>query len=220
LPFPTSSPIPKGMIETVLALGLGFLLGSLPCGFWLARAKGVDIRKKGSGNIGATNVGRILGKEWGYLVFALDALKGWLAVWLAAEFLQAGDTGSVLTGMAAVAGHVFSPWLNFKGGKGVATSAGVLLGLAPAVLIWTAAIWGISFAVKRIVSISSLLAATAFPFLVMWLEPGRHALLLVAFVLAGLVWYRHRDNLQRLVQGTENGFGKKTAGAGKKKRKR
>ena len=220
MPFPTSSPIPKGMIETVLALGLGFLLGSLPCGFWLARAKGVDIRKKGSGNIGATNVGRILGKEWGYLVFALDALKGWLAVWLAAEFLQAGDTGSVLTGMAAVAGHVFSPWLNFKGGKGVATSAGVLLGLAPAVLIWTAAIWGISFAVRRIVSISSLLAATAFPFLVMWLEPGRHALLLVAFVLAGLVWYRHRDNLQRLVQGTENGFGKKTAGAGKKKRKR
>jgi glycerol-3-phosphate acyltransferase PlsY len=153
-------------------------------------------------------------------VFALDALKGWLAVWLAAEFLQAGDTGSVLTGMAAVAGHVFSPWLNFKGGKGVATSAGVLLGLAPAVLIWTAAIWGISFAVKRIVSISSLLAATAFPFLVMWLEPGRHALLLMAFVLAGLVWYRHRDNLQRLVQGTENGFGKKTTGAGKKKRKR
>jgi len=220
LPFPTSSPIPKGMIETVLALGLGFLLGSLPCGFWLARAKGVDIRKKGSGNIGATNVGRILGKEWGYLVFALDALKGWLAVWLAAEFLQAGDTGSVLTGMAAVAGHVFSPWLNFKGGKGVATSAGVLLGLAPAVLIWTAAIWGISFAVRRIVSISSLLAATAFPFLVMWLEPGRHALLLVAFVLAGLVWYRHRDNLQRLVQGTENGFSKKTTGAGKKKRKR
>ena len=220
MPFPTSSPIPKGMIETVLALGLGFLLGSLPCGFWLARAKGVDIRKKGSGNIGATNVGRILGKEWGYLVFALDALKGWLAVWLAAEFLQAGDTGSVLTGMAAVAGHVFSPWLNFKGGKGVATSAGVLLGLAPAVLIWTAAIWGISFAVKRIVSISSLLAATAFPFLVIWLEPGRHALLLVAFVLAALVWYRHRDNLERLVQGTENGFSKKTAGAGKKKRKR
>jgi len=208
------------MIETFLALGLGFLLGSLPCGYWLALSKGVDIRKKGSGNIGATNVGRILGKGWGYLVFALDALKGWLAVWLAAEFLQAGDTGSVLTGMVAVAGHIFSPWLNFRGGKGVATSAGVLLGLAPAVLIWTAAIWAISFAVKRIVSVSSLLAATAFPFLVLWLEPGRHALLLVAFVLAGLVWYRHRDNLQRLVQGTENGFGKKTAGAGKKRKKR
>lgn len=219
MPFAGSSPIPKGMIETILALGLGFLLGSLPCGFWLARAKGVDIRKKGSGNIGATNVGRILGKEWGYLVFALDALKGWLAVWLAAEFLQAGDAGSVLTGMAAVAGHVFSPWLEFKGGKGVATSAGVLLGLAPAVLLATAAVWGISFAWKRIVSVSSLLAATAFPFLVLWLEPGRHALLLAALALAGLVWYRHRDNLQRLMAGTENGFGKKEKRAGKKKRK-
>ena len=220
MPFLITSPIPKGMIEAVLALGLGFLMGSLPCGFWLARAKGVDIRKRGSGNIGATNVGRILGKEWGYLVFALDALKGWLAVWLAAEFLQAGDTGSVLTGMAAVAGHVFSPWLNFKGGKGVATSAGVLLGLAPAVLFCTAVIWGISFAVKRIVSVSSLLAATAFPFLVIWLEPGRHALLLAAFVLAGLVWYRHRDNLKRLMQGTENGVGKKKAGTKKKKKRR
>jgi len=203
----------------MLALGLGFSLGSLPCGFWLARAKGVDIRRRGSGNIGATNVGRILGQEWGYLVFALDALKGWLAVWVAAEFLQVGDTASVLTGMAAVAGHVFSPWLDFKGGKGVATSAGVLLGLTPAVLAATAAVWGISFAVKRIVSISSLLAATVFPFLVMWLEPGRHALLLAAFGLAGLVWFRHRDNLHRLMQGTENGFPKKKASARKKRRK-
>ena len=219
MPFPASSPIPKGMVESILALVAGFFLGSLPCGFWLARAKGVDIRKKGSGNIGATNVGRILGKEWGYLVFALDALKGWLAVWVAAEFLQVGDAGAVLTGIAAVAGHVFSPWLDFKGGKGVATSAGVLLGLTPAVLAATAAVWGISFAVKRIVSISSLLAATAFPFLVLWLEPGRHALLLAAFGLAGLVWFRHRDNLQRLIAGTENGFPKKKAGARKKRGK-
>lgn len=219
MPFAASSPIPKGMIETVLALGLGFLLGSLPCGYWLARSKGVDIRKKGSGNIGATNVGRILGKEWGYLVFALDALKGWLAVWLAGEFLQAGDNWAVVTGMAAVAGHVFSPWLNFKGGKGVATSAGVLLGLAPGALFWTAAVWGVSFAVKRIVSVSSLLAAAAFPFLVMWLEPGRPVLLVSAWALAALVWYRHRDNLQRLAQGKENGFSKaKKTGKGKRRK--
>ena len=200
-----------------MALGMGFFLGSLPCGYWLARGKGIDIRKKGSGNIGATNVGRILGKEWGYLIFALDALKGWLAVWLAGEFLQIGDPGTVATGMAAVAGHVFSPWLNFKGGKGVATSAGVMLGLAPMVLIGTAAIWGLSFAVKRIVSISSLLAAAAFPFLVMGLEPGRPALLWSAWALAALVWYRHRDNLQRLAQGKENGF---SASKTKPKRKR
>lgn len=208
MPFEASSPIPKRMVEAAFALGLGFLLGSLPCGYWLALSKGVDIRKKGSGNIGATNVGRILGKEWGYLIFALDALKGWMAVWLAGEFLQAGDNWTVMTGMAAVAGHVFSPWLNFKGGKGVATSAGVLLGLAPAVLFWTAAIWGISFAIKRIVSVSSLLAAAAFPFLVTWLEPGRTTLLVAAWALAALVWYRHRDNLQRLAQGKENGFSK------------
>ena len=208
MPFEASSPIPKRMVEAAFALGLGFLLGSLPCGYWSALSKGVDIRKKGSGNIGATNVGRILGKEWGYLIFALDALKGWMAVWLAGEFLQAGDNWTVMTGMAAVAGHVFSPWLNFKGGKGVATSAGVLLGLAPAVLFWTAAIWGISFAIKRIVSVSSLLAAAAFPFLVTWLEPGRTTLLVAAWALAALVWYRHRDNLQRLAQGKENGFSK------------
>ena len=209
MPFGFSSPIPKGMLEVILALGLGFLLGSLPCGYWLALSKGVDIRKKGSGNIGATNVGRILGKEWGYLIFALDALKGWLAVWLAGEFLQAGDNWTVGTGMAAVAGHVFSPWLNFKGGKGVATSAGVLLGLAPAALFWTAAVWAVSFGVKRIVSVSSLLAAAAFPFLVMWLEPGRPVLSVAAWALAALVWYRHRDNLQRLAQGKENGFSRK-----------
>lgn len=211
--------MPKGMIETILALGLGFLLGSLPFGSWVARSQGVDIQKKGSGNIGATNVGRILGKKWGYLVFALDALKGWLAVWLAGDFLQAGDGWTVATGIAAVCGHVFSPWLNFKGGKGVATSAGVLAGLAPAVLFWTAAVWGVSFAVKRIVSVSSLLAATAFPFLVMGLEPGRTALIMAAWVLAGLVWYRHRDNLQRLFQGRENGFGgKKKRAKGKRKK--
>jgi glycerol-3-phosphate acyltransferase PlsY len=207
------------MIETLLSLGLGFLLGSLPCGYWLALSKGVDIRKKGSGNIGATNVGRILGKQWGYLIFALDAMKGWLAVWLAGEFLQAGDNWTVVAGMAAVAGHVFSPWLNFQGGKGVATSAGVLLGLAPTALFWTAAIWGISFAVKRIVSVSSLLAAAAFPFLVMWLEPGRPMLFVAAWALAALVWYRHRDNLQRLAQGKENGFSKlQKSGKGKRRK--
>lgn len=197
------------MVETILALGLGFFLGSLPCGFWLARAKGVDIRKKGSGNIGATNVGRILGKEWGYLVFALDALKGWLAVWVAAEFLQVGDTGAVLTGVAAVAGHVFSPWLDFKGGKGVATSAGVLLALTPMVGLLVAAVWGGTFLVSRIVSVASLLAATVFPFLVHQLDPGRPALQWLAWVLALLVWIRHRDNVKRLIQGRENGFRKK-----------
>lgn len=219
MPFGGSSPIPKRVTTRFFLFGAGFLIGSIPFGAWIARCQGVDIQKKGSGNIGATNVGRVLGKKWGYLVFLLDALKGWFAVWLAAEFLQAGDATSVLTGIAAVAGHVFSPWLNFRGGKGVATSAGVLLGLSPAVLIWAAAIWGFSFFVKRIVSVSSLLAATSFPFLVMWLEPGRQALLAASFLLAGLVWYRHRGNLQRLAQGTENSFERKRAARRKGKQK-
>ena len=114
MPFVTLSPMPRGMIEVVLALGAGFLLGSLPCGYWLARSQGVNIQARGSGNIGATNVGRVMGKKWGYLVFALDALKGWMAVWLARDFLQAGDSWTVGAGMTAVLGHVFSPWLNFK----------------------------------------------------------------------------------------------------------
>ena len=218
MPFVASSPIPRGMIESILALGAGFLFGSLPCGYWLARSKGVNIQARGSGNIGATNVGRVMGKKWGYLVFALDALKGWLAVWLARDFLQAGDSCTVGAGMAAVVGHVFSPWLNFKGGKGVATSAGVLLGLAPAVLFWTAGLWGVTFAAKKTVSVASLLAATAFPFLVMWLEPGRPALLWAAWALAALVWYRHRDNLQRLRQGVENSFDMEKQGKRKKKK--
>jgi hypothetical protein len=120
--------------------------------------------------------------------------------------------------MAAVLGHVFSPWLNFKGGKGVATSAGVLLGLAPAVLVWTAGLWGLTFAAKRTVSVASLLAATTFPFFVMWLEPGRPALLWVAWALAALVWYRHRDNLQRLRQGVENSFDLEKQGKKKKEK--
>jgi glycerol-3-phosphate acyltransferase PlsY len=95
----------------------------------------------------------------------------------------------------------------------------VLLGLAPAALFWTAAVWGVSFAVKKIVSVSSLLAAAAFPFLVMWLEPGRPVLSVAAWALAALVWYRHRDNLQRLMQGKENGFSKtKKTGRGKRRK--
>lgn len=206
MPSARFSPIPKGMTEQILGIGLGFLLGSLPFGYWLARSHGLDIRKQGSGNIGATNVGRILGKKWGYLVFALDALKGWLAVWLAGQFLQIGDDWTVGVGVVAVVGHIFSPWLNFRGGKGVATSAGVLAALCPEVLVGTAAIWGLSFAAKRIVSISSLLAAAAFPLLVIWLEPGRTALLVAAWTLAGLVWFRHRDNLRRLAAGKEGSF--------------
>ena len=190
-------------------LALAFLLGSLPFGFWLGRLKGVDVRRQGSGNIGATNVGRILGRGWGYLVFGLDFGKGWLGVWVAREWADPADFWVVTAGLFAVLGHVFTPWVGFRGGKGVATSAGVLLALTPVVGVLVAAVWGGAFLVSRIVSVASLLAATAFPLLVHQLDPHRPALQWAAWVLALLVWVRHRDNLIRLFQGKENGFKKK-----------
>lgn len=193
----------------MIPLGLAFLLGSLPFGYWLGRLKGVDVRKQGSGNIGATNVGRILGRGWGYLVFALDFGKGWLGVWLAQKIGDPADLWVVTAGLFSVLGHVFTPWVGFRGGKGVATSAGVLLGLTPMVGLIVAGVWGAVFLVSRIVSVASLLAATAFPLLVHQMDPGRPALQWAAWVLALLVWIRHRDNVKRLLQGKENGFGKK-----------
>lgn len=192
-----------------LPLGAAFLLGSLPFGFWLGCLKGVDVRTKGSGNIGATNVGRILGKGWGYFVFALDFGKGWLAVWVAQKIGDPSDVWIVTAGLFAVLGHVFTPWVGFRGGKGVATSAGVLLALTPMVGLLVAGVWGGTFLVSRIVSVASLLAATVFPLLVHQLDPGRTALQWVAWVLALLVWIRHRANVKRLLQGKENGFRKK-----------
>jgi len=196
------------MHSHIVTLGLAFLLGSLPFGFWLGRLKGIDIRKQGSGNIGATNVGRILGRGWGYLVFALDFAKGWIGVWVAQKLGDPADLWVVAAGLFSVLGHVFTPWVGFRGGKGVATSAGVLLALTPLVGVFVAAVWGGAFLVSRIVSVASLLAATAFPLFVHQLTPNRPALQWAAWVLALLVWVRHRDNLMRLMQGKENGFKK------------
>lgn len=119
---------------------LGFFLGSLPFGHWVGLTRGVDLRKQGSQNTGATNAGRILGRKWGYLVFALDMFKGWIAVWLA---VQGGSTDevSIAAGVSAVLGHVFSPWLGFRGGKGVATSAGIFLALTPSITLILAGLW-------------------------------------------------------------------------------
>jgi len=192
----------------IVTLALAFLLGSLPFGFWLGRLKGIDIRKQGSGNIGATNVGRILGRGWGYLVFALDFAKGWIGVWVAQKLGDPADLWVVAAGLFSVLGHVFTPWVGFRGGKGVATSAGVLLALTPLVGVLVAAVWGGAFLVSRIVSVASLLAATAFPLLVHQLDPNRPALQWAAWMLALLVWVRHRDNLTRLIQGKEKGFKK------------
>ena len=183
-----------------------FFLGSLPFGHWLALARGVDLREQGSGNTGATNVGRVLGKKWGIFVFVLDLGKGWVAVALAKSVGNLPETWSVTVGVFAVLGHVFSPWLGFRGGKGVATSAGILIGLAPWVALGVALIWFLAFQMSRTVSVASLCAATAFPLFVFWLMPEQKVFQWISIGMTVLVWFRHRDNLKRLFQGKENRF--------------
>jgi glycerol-3-phosphate acyltransferase PlsY len=183
-----------------------FFIGSLPFGHWLGLLRGVDLRKQGSGNTGATNVGRVLGKKWGFFVFVLDLGKGWIAVALARSVGNLTVTWAVTVGVFAVLGHVFSPWLGFRGGKGVATSAGILIGLVPWVALGVALIWLLTFQMSRTVSVASLCAATAFPLFVFWLTPEQKVFQWISIGMTLLVWFRHRDNVKRLLQGKENRF--------------
>ena len=194
------------------ALG-AFLLGSIPTGYLVARAKGVDIRRHGSGNIGATNVFRTLGKPLGILVFFIDALKGFSAVWLANHFGQACPWTGIVAAVAAIAGHNYTPWLGFKGGKGIATSAGVLLALMPWAVLIIAVVWFTVFRISRYVSLASICAAAALPVSVgaLWYAGcgGNGPLLGFALVISALAIWRHRSNIERLRAGTESRFERK-----------
>ena len=194
------------MHNPVLYVLTAFFLGSLPFGHWLALVRGIDLRNQGSGNTGATNVGRVLGKKWGIFVFVLDLGKGWIAVALAKSVGNLPEIWSLTVGVFAVLGHVFSPWLGFRGGKGVATSAGILIGLAPWVALGVTLIWFLTFQMSRTVSVASLCAATAFPLFVFWLMPEQKAFQWISIGMTVLVWFRHRDNLKRLFQGKEKRF--------------
>lgn len=181
---------------------LGFLLGSIPSGLWIARARGVDLRQVGSGNIGATNAIRGLGPRWGGLVFALDTAKGAVAALLGGGHIPT----ALAAGAAAILGHVFSPWARFKGGRGVATSLGVFLAVLPKPALLALAVWILLFAISRRVSVGSLGAAIAYPLLVLWLAPRgeyRGAMLVAAILVAVLVVVRHIPNIRRLASGTE-----------------
>ncbi len=200
---------------TALLVALGaFLLGSIPTGYLVARAKGVDIRQHGSGNIGATNVFRTLGKPLGVFVFMVDALKGFAVVWLAGRFGGASDWVGIIAAVAVIAGHNYTPWLGFKGGKGIATSAGVLLALMPWAVLCIAIVWFVVFKVSRYVSLASISAATALPVAVaaLWSAGcgGNGPLLGFSVLISALAIWRHRTNIQRLRAGTESRFeGKK-----------
>lgn len=208
---------------TVLPLA-GYVIGSTPFGVIIARAKGVNLRAAGSGNVGATNVGRTVGRGWGYLCFLLDVAKGLTPVLLAGVVLGGlPDFPTALhqvawlgVGCGAVLGHVFSFWLKFRGGKGVATSLGVVLGIWPYLALPGLAALGIWIAVAliwRYVSLGSIAAAAAFVPLFAALNHGRVSSLLPMLVFAVamvvLIIARHRGNIRRLLDGSENKIGRK-----------
>ena len=215
-----SAPRPDFPFETVavtlpivLLVVASYLAGSIPFGLMIGRfVKGVDLRKEGSGNIGATNVGRVLGKKWGLICLALDALKGLLPVAFFPSWICGADhTGppdlAVLAGVTTIVGHMFPCWLGFRGGKGVATSLGVVAMLSPwGLLVGAIAFFG-SFAIFRIVSLSSMLAAVCFG--LFYLTPySSQAISLGLFSAAVplLIVIQHRSNLKRLLRGEEPRF--------------
>ncbi len=195
---------------------IAYLLGSIPFGYLLVRFfKKEDIRTKGSGNIGATNVMRSGSKGLGALTFLLDALKGYAAVFVIKQ-MMAGDSNAIaIAGLFAILGHIYPVWLRFKGGKGVATAFGVFLALALYAALTALGIFVVLFALSRYVSLSSIAAATAFPFLVLWLERERNTplFLAVVFFTAFLIVVKHHQNIRRLLNGTEYRFGKRKAEA-------
>ena len=195
---------------------LSYLLGSIPTGFLVARARGVDIRTAGSGNIGTTNVFRVLGRPAGSIVMLVDVLKGVLgsAVVPLAVLAVAGagaahrETLEVIGGSAAVLGHNYTCWLNFKGGKGVATTGGVLLGLVPLAFGVALLVWLVTLVVTRFVSLASIAAAVSLPIAVS-LAGGSKVLTIIAAALGMLAIGKHRSNLQRLLNGTEPRVGRR-----------
>jgi glycerol-3-phosphate acyltransferase PlsY len=245
--------VTQSAVQLWLCPLIAFLLGSIPFGLFIARAKGIDIRQHGSGNIGATNVLRVVGKKYGIFCLILDALKGYLpavlgislilytgsksalaiealrpyALELPADLQWKAQLFQVLTGFCAILGHNYSPWVGFKGGKGIATSAGVMIALMPAAVVILLIVWLIVFLLTRYVSVASVVAAVVLPIVThlgsrfhhvgndnsnptLW-EAGvwNKPLFFFSVAIGILAIWKHRTNLQRVMNGTENRFSKK-----------
>ena len=196
----------------LFTLMLGYVLGSLPSGFLAGKwCKGIDLRTIGSGSTGATNVLRNVGKGPALVVFLVDVAKGAAAVLIASALTQnnpLNDWIQVLAGLTALAGHIWPVWLGFKGGKAVATGLGLFLGLAWPVGLACFGMFMAVFSLSRIVSLASVVAALSLP-LLMAAGSGSNANLVVALMAMGLVLWRHRSNIQRLINGTEPKVGQK-----------
>ena len=219
-----------------------FLLGSIPFGLLIAKAKGIDIRQHGSGNIGATNVLRVVGKKYGIFCLILDMLKGVIPTVLAISLIRFAQQPNgvslpflvpfadepysqvlaqsmhVFTGLMAILGHNYSPWVGFKGGKGVATSAGVVIALMPFAILILLVLWVLTFWITRYVSVASIVGVVALPFLTLWgswhhgrIQDGtwNQPLFIFSIIIAILGVWKHRSNIQRLRAGTENRFERK-----------
>lgn len=188
----------------LIIIVLAYLCGSIPTGVILTKRLGLDIRQMGSGNVGATNVARSAGKKVGLFTLLGDIVKGLVPV-LVVRFLDVGDTALACAAGAALLGHVFSPFLGFSGGKGVATGLGVLLGVAPLVIFFALFFFIVTFAVSRIVSLSSLVAAATTPLLLWWFAYP-HARVYAGLLIALLIIIRHHENIVRLLHGQEQKF--------------
>ena len=199
------------IVTSIVFVVFAYLCGSVPWGFIIGKVCGVDVRTVGSKNIGATNVTRCVGKRAGQLCFALDFIKGLLPVLLAQRVVH-NEKVLLIVVVAAVVGHMFPVFLNFKGGKGVSTAAGAIAALAPVSLVAALTVWVVVFLVSRYVSLASISAAAVLA-TVSWVQVLTSTLswpkaALLTFV-AALAIFRHRENIARLMNGTENRFGKK-----------
>jgi glycerol-3-phosphate acyltransferase PlsY len=208
------------LVTIIVVAAVGYILGSIPTGVWLGKAiKGIDLREQGSKSMGATNVFRVLGWKLAVITLLIDIAKGFLAAFIG-SMINLGDIAfsphqlALISGLAAIAGHLYPLFANFKGGKGIATGAGLLLYLAPlelgfAVLVFVLTVW-----ISRYVSLGSILAATFFALSVI-LEryylgyPRGNEMVAFAALIFLLVIYTHRANIKRLLQGKENRFGAK-----------
>lgn len=214
------------MLNLVLIIALSYLVGSIPTSIIVGKlVKGIDIRNYGSGNPGGTNVIRVVGLGWGIFVILFDAFKGFFATYFIAKWFY-GDasilnltTLQIIAGCSAVIGHIWTIFAGFKGGKGVSTSAGMLLGIAPVDLLISLLFFVIIVALTRYVSLGSIISAILFPFIIIFTEKilklehsDFFTLLIFGSLIAVLIVYRHRSNIKRLIAGNENKliFGKKT----------
>lgn len=198
------------MLNEIITIAIAYLIGSVPIGLIISKMKkGIDIREHGSGNIGATNVFRSIGKKEALLTFAGDVLKGFIAVLIAYFVLEKKEIWIAITGIAVVIGHMYPIFLKFHGGKGVATGFGTFIWMMPLAALSAMVIWGICSAICRYVSLGSIVAALSLPILGgLYDQPKFY--ILSSTIVAILIIYRHKDNIKRLLDGKENKIWGKT----------